>query len=90
MNNLEKDGNTNNKKNYCENCGEKLELQAEFCTRCGKSVYTNLTQNNTQTQPSTNNQSFVVKNNNNQNQKKYNPNDSEKSRTIAALLAFFF
>lgn len=72
-------------KKFCEQCGTELVKDAKFCLNCGSSVDGKPLISTTSNKPTA--PSFVTKPSDNTT--KYVPTESDKSRTIAALLAFF-
>lgn len=69
---------------YCKFCGKKLPEKAIFCSKCGNqiSIKQETEINNFSLSVSQPSKSKIIKN-------KYKAIDSNKSRLIAALLAFF-
>ena len=66
---------------FCEECGEELIKGANFCPNCGKG--------NSESISDSLKPSFMLNTTKSEHTKKFIPSVSDKSRTAAALLAFF-
>lgn len=70
-------------KKFCEQCGQEVSEENKFCLNCGHALDTN-----TEEIKKSSNSSFVKKENT--DVPKYVPTESDKSRGLAAILAFVF
>lgn len=71
---------------FCKYCGKEQKDDVIFCSQCGKQLKPIVQV--AEEKPPVQKPSFTVKNSENTN--KYVPTESDKSRGLAALLAFFF
>lgn len=79
-----------NEKKYCEQCGTQNEKTAKFCLSCGASMIPGQESVKKETVNNEPKPASFTPVTTNAETKNFTPTDSTKSRTVAALLAFFF